>query len=172
MKKYKMIYRIIPVFIGLLLLATACEDELDINPWQSLSDEQALTTLSGIENAVTGCFDGLQDENLLGTNVIQNAEVKCQYIHWQGSYTSYTEMSQKDIQPNNTDVSGMWIAGYDGINRCNKVIEAVDKEFDLWRHQIYILRVKLYFAVECFISKWYKAIVYRIVRLHQVIWEW
>ncbi len=130
MKNYKFITKIIPVLASILLLAVSCEDRLDINPWQSLSDQQALTTLSGIENAVTGCFDGLQDENLLGTNVIQNAEIKSQYIHWQGSYTSYTEMSQKDINPDNTDVSGMWIAGYDGINRSNKVIEAVDKGLD------------------------------------------
>ena len=130
MKKYKFIIRFIPVVIISMFFTVACEDRLEINPWQSLSDQQALTTLSGIENAVTGCFDALQDENLLGTNVIQNAEIKSQYIHWQGSYTSYTEMSQKDIEPNNTDVSGMWIAGYDGINRCNKVIEAVDAGLD------------------------------------------
>ncbi|MCG6187207.1 RagB/SusD family nutrient uptake outer membrane protein [Maribellus maritimus] len=130
MKINKYINRIIPVLTGILFLTVSCEDRLEINPWQSLSDQQALTTLSGIENAVTGCFDALQDENLLGTNVIQNAEIKSQYIHWQGSYTSYTEMSQKDIQPDNTDVSGMWIAGYDGVNRCNKVIEAVDNGLD------------------------------------------
>lgn len=130
MKKNRLINTILPVFAGLLFFTVSCEDRLEINPWQSLSDQQALTTLSGIENAVTGCFDALQDENLLGTNVIQNAEIKSQYINWQGSYTSYTEMSQKDIQPDNTDVSGMWIAGYDGVNRCNKVIEAVDKGLD------------------------------------------
>ena len=130
MKKNKFINKIIPVLAGFLFLTVAYEDRLEINPWQSLSDQQALTTLSGIENAVTGCFDGLQDENLLGANVIQNAEIKSQYIHWQGSYTTYTEMSQKDIQPENLDVSGMWIAGYDGINRSNKVIEAVDIGLD------------------------------------------
>ncbi len=130
MKKYKFISRIFLALIGLMLFTVSCEDRLEIDPWQSLSDQQALTTLSGIENAVTGCFDGLQDENLLGTNVIQNAEVLSQYVHWQGSYVSYTEMSQKALTPQNTDVVGMWINGYDGINRCNKVIEAVDKGLD------------------------------------------
>ena len=100
MKKYKFIHKIIPGLIGVLFLTIACENRLEIDPWQSLSDQQALTTLSGIENAVTGCFDGLQDENLLGTNVIQCAEIKSQYIHWQGSYTTYTEISQKKHHSN------------------------------------------------------------------------
>ena len=118
----KKIYLIVVFFLAIF---TSCEDELDTTPFQSVDDNAVFTTLQGFENAVAGVYDGLQDADVYGANVIQDAEVKAQYVIWGGSFTSYSEIASKTMATVNAESTRLWVDGYDVINRANKVLDAL-----------------------------------------------
>ncbi|MCT4601705.1 MAG: RagB/SusD family nutrient uptake outer membrane protein [Marinifilum sp.] len=118
----KKIYIIIVFFLAFF---TACEDELDTTPFQSIDENDVFTSLSGFENAITGVYDGLQDADVYGANVIQDAEIKAQYVLWGGSFTSYSEISAKEMATVNAESTRLWVDGYFAINSANKVLDAL-----------------------------------------------
>ncbi|MFA8435167.1 MAG: RagB/SusD family nutrient uptake outer membrane protein [Marinifilaceae bacterium] len=124
MKRNKLLY-----LLGLLLFF-GCEDRLEIDPWQSKDDELVFTSVNTMENALTGAYDALQDDDTYGSNVVQSADLKSQFVRWTGSFTSYTEISGKNLTTSNAEARDLWIDGYDGINRANRVIDAVDAGVD------------------------------------------
>lgn len=135
MKKIYIIIVLLQVFF------IACEDSLDTTPFQSLDEDEVFTTLLGFENAITGVYDGLQDADVYGANVVQNAELKTQYITWGGSFTSYSEVASKSMTTVNAESTRLWIDGYDVISRANKVLDALevgldDPAFDLEKERI------------------------------------
>lgn len=118
----KKIYLIMVFFLAIF---TSCEDELDTTPFQSVDDNAVFTSLQGFENAVAGIYDGLQDADVYGANVIQDAEIKAQYVIWGGSFTSYSEIASKTMVTVNAESTRLWVDGYDVINRANKVLDAL-----------------------------------------------
>lgn len=114
----------------MIFFAFGCESRLEIDPWQSKDDELVFTTVNTMENALTGVYDALQEADLYGSNVVQSADLKSQYVRWTGSFPSYSEISDKNMTTLNTEAAGLWVFGYDGINRANRVIDAVDEGID------------------------------------------
>jgi len=113
------------IILFILAFFSACEDELETTPFQSIDENAVFTSLSGFENAITGVYDGLQDADVYGANVVQNAEVKAQYIVWGGSFTSYSDIAAKAMTTTNAESTRLWVDGYDAINRTNKVLDAL-----------------------------------------------
>lgn len=120
----------INIYIVLLLLVVSslisCEDQLEIEPRQSLSDKAVFTTFSGLQNAVNGAYDGLQESNTFGADIVQCAELWTPMVSWTGSFISYSDLSARSMQATNTEASSFWIDAYDAINRANKVKAAID----------------------------------------------
>lgn len=121
----KSIYKI-SLFAALIgLMVTGCSKELDIEPRQSVNSETAMDTYEGLEGAIVGAYDGIQDNASYGQDVIQLAEILADGAYWQGSYASYSEVADKAMNTNNTEASSLWIQSYDVINRTNLILDKI-----------------------------------------------
>jgi len=157
MKNKIFIFLILPVFV---LFNNGCSEKLDTVPRQSQDADITLTSVGGLENAVTGAYNELQDDDLMGADYIQCGELFTDHIFWTGSFTSYSEISVKSIVTNNTEPGAMWPDAYQAILSANKIIEAIEGNtvsgpaYDIARDRLlgsaYFIRAASYFQLAVF----------------------
>lgn len=123
----KLIKYIIPAALIMFMLS-ACEDNLELDPHQSVSFEEAFETYEMLDAAVTGAYDAIQDDGSYGQDYIQLNEILTSEIYWEGSFNSYTDVANKQILTDNAEAETFWIEGYDGINRANRILEVVEND--------------------------------------------
>lgn len=113
----------------LAILFVSCEDELDIEPAQSISTEAALATEENIVNLLNGAYDeagqvatyggrGQMIADLLGTT---------NQVSWNGTFADPREFFNKAILVTNGFVAGHWANSYEVINQTNLIIDNLDK---------------------------------------------
>lgn len=116
---------IIPIAL-VAFLFSACESKLDLEPYDAMSEDQALKTYDGLTLSLTGTYDVIQENGSYGQDYIQVNEVLVDDIFWDGSYTSYRDIADKAPTTGNVEAEDLWITGYEGINQANKIIYAVN----------------------------------------------
>lgn len=116
---------IIPVAL-IAFLFSACENKLDLEPHDAMSEDQALKTYDGLTLSLTGTYDVIQENGSYGQDYIQVNEVLVDDIYWDGSYTTYRDIADKAPVPDNGEAEDLWITAYEGINQANKIIHAVE----------------------------------------------
>lgn len=116
---------IIPVAFFAILFS-ACENKLDLEPYDAMSEDQTLKTYDGLTLALSGTYNVAQRNGAYGQDYIQVNEVLGSDIYWNGSYTSYRDIADKEPTTGNIEAETMWITDYDGINQANKIIHAID----------------------------------------------
>ncbi|MGM0566776.1 MAG: RagB/SusD family nutrient uptake outer membrane protein [Bacteroidota bacterium] len=124
-----MMKNIMKYFLPLAFVAvlfSACEDDLELTPYDALDENEALTTYNGLKLSVTGVYDAIQDDESYGQDYVQVNEILTDDITFDGSFTSYREIADKDALTNNVEATGLWIRAYDGINLANKILFAMD----------------------------------------------
>ncbi len=123
MKKQKYI-----ILIVLITAFTSCKNILELEPAQTLSNETALDSDEGVKQALNGAYDRISLSELLGGELMRNAELYAGEgeIYWNGTFTAPKEIFTRDILVNNGDVAGLWTSAYSCINACNNVIDAID----------------------------------------------
>ncbi|HRG29425.1 MAG TPA: RagB/SusD family nutrient uptake outer membrane protein [Chitinophagales bacterium] len=115
--------------LSLIIVSVAsCEDILNLEPAQSLSNETALDNDEGVKQALIGAYDNMSQTSLLGGELMRNAELygADNEILWVGTYTAPREIFNRDILNTNADVLDLWTDAYEVINTCNNVINAID----------------------------------------------
>ncbi len=123
----KILKYIIPVAFTLLVL-NACEDNLELDPHQSVSFEEAFDSYEMLEAAVIGAYDAIQDDGSYGQDYIQLNELLTSEIYWEGSFNSYTDVANKQLLTDNLEAEDFWVSAYDGINRANRIIEVIEND--------------------------------------------
>jgi len=121
----KFFYYIIPLAL-IAFLFSACENKLDLEPHDAMSEDQALKTYDGLTLSLTGTYDVIQESGSYGQDYIQVNEVLVDDIYWDGSYISYRDIADKAQTTANEEGQALWITAYEGINQANKIIHAVD----------------------------------------------
>jgi len=107
-------------------LGASCTDFItEIQPAQSLPSDAALSDLAGLQTALIGAYDALQNSDLGATGFAINANVLSDNAEWRGSFPSYIDMYNRQMTANNGEVGGMWRTGYQTINHANLVINGV-----------------------------------------------
>lgn len=117
------------MFAGTIMAGVAsCEDILDLEPAQSLSNESALSDDAGVKQTLLGAYDRMAQTALLGGEVMMNADLYAGFgeIEWIGTFEEFKEIYNRDILVNNGAVSGLWDDAYEVINTCNNVLNALD----------------------------------------------
>jgi starch-binding outer membrane protein, SusD/RagB family len=120
--------------LGLMVaagLVVACESPLDTNPTASIDAETALNTTRGIELALNGAYRQLQTDALYGRQELSFSDMYTDNLNFTGTFTGDREVSVRAIQPNNTEVGGIWSGAYTGINRSNYVLDAIPTASDM-----------------------------------------
>jgi len=116
----KLLYIILPA----VLIGTSCKKTLDQQPQASLDATTAYTTRQGIEAGVSGVYDGLQQTGYMTLNYLVFPELYADNLTWTGTFPSWSQVFNKTILPDNTDIASIWNHIYVTINRSNTIIAA------------------------------------------------
>jgi starch-binding outer membrane protein, SusD/RagB family len=107
------------------LAVAACDDQLNVNPVQSVPSDDALSNLRGLQTAITGAYTTLTSGNTYGRNLPAYADLYADNLTFTGTFTTDQEVGLRNITAPNGNVTAIWLTAYDGINRVNSVLEAV-----------------------------------------------
>ncbi|THH37749.1 RagB/SusD family nutrient uptake outer membrane protein [Neolewinella litorea] len=111
--------------IGLL---TACSDELEIQPFQNVSEDVALGSDATVKAVLVGAYDQLGSGDLYGGNNLRDAELLggTGEILFVGTFNSPDEIARKQISVGNLDAEETWLESYEVINTVNNVLSALE----------------------------------------------
>lgn len=125
MKKSKVYTIILSLFaIGF----TACDDNLDVEPEQSLSPEVATSTPANIQTILVGMYAEARDNDSYGGHIALASELIANNgeLSWNGTYVQPAEFNEKAILADNSYVRDIWMNGYEIINQANIVLANLD----------------------------------------------
>ena len=148
-------------FLSILLLGS-CEKNLDINPTQSIDETQALKSSSDVEAALVGAYSDLGNADVYGGSLFVRSELlgnSPSEINWSGTYQTMTQIYNKLIPVDNTDVRDTWANSYKTINDVNNVLDAIDIVLDTRKDRVEgeskFIRASLYFdLVRLYAKAW------------------
>ncbi|HZG41579.1 MAG TPA: RagB/SusD family nutrient uptake outer membrane protein [Longimicrobium sp.] len=110
----------------------ACDDPLNVNPQQSIPQDEALNSAEEIRVGVNGMYDALQScDGAYCRNTIIYPDLYVDNLRYSGTYTTDSEVWGGDVRANNSGVTDIWEEYYDAINRANNVIVSLPGVADL-----------------------------------------
>jgi starch-binding outer membrane protein, SusD/RagB family len=120
------------LFITALTVAFAlgsCNKALDLKPFQSIDQSQALLTSNDVQITLVGAYNLLTNGNLYGGGIFVDPDLMAtqNVTEWTGTFQGLTQMVDQQIPINNAFVEGVWLAAYAAINSTNNVLSALDK---------------------------------------------
>lgn len=116
------------VLITALLATLASCDLLDSQePQQSLPTDEVITDPSGIENLVTGMYDGLQNPSISGGNYNVLPEIMADNVTWSGSFVNYARQASRDMLSSDGQIGSWWNISYREINTANVLLSSIEQ---------------------------------------------
>ena len=110
------------VAVGLLGL-TACDSTIDKTPQQSVPPDQVFANLPAAEAALTGAYDGLQQNGVFGGFPIIAADFTADIVNFSGSFRTWNNAENFNVTATHGPTVNLWGDHYDLINRANLVID-------------------------------------------------
>lgn len=122
MKIYKLLY-----ILALALVVFSCQKELELEPKQSLSTNEALSDINGMTAALYGAYDGLQNLSHYGRNYVVDAEVEANLVYLSiNNSNRFVQEYTYSWTPDIGTQTGIWNAVYNTILRANNIINNID----------------------------------------------
>lgn len=115
----------------LLMSLGSCDEFLDVQPRESLSDESTIVDRGSAETAINGVYNALAAAGYYGTTFQSIGYLSGDNIVWTGSQSQVQEFINHQVRPENSTISGAWVDIYQTINRANNVIAKVPGVADL-----------------------------------------
>jgi tetratricopeptide (TPR) repeat protein len=114
--------------VVLMLFFTACDKLLDLEPYQSISEELSLESDANVKSVLKGAYSQFDDPAIYGGCVLRNSELlgaedECL---WVGTYGGPRQIFNKQMNSSNEDATAQWIDSYQVINIANNVLSALD----------------------------------------------
>ncbi|HYF32126.1 MAG TPA: RagB/SusD family nutrient uptake outer membrane protein [Chitinophagaceae bacterium] len=126
---------ILLLVMGSLVTVQSCTKKLDLEPFQSIDAETAITTAEDVEAALIGAYSVLAGGALYGTNLLLLPDLQAAegYLSWRGTFQGQRQISLKNMTRDNGEAMRTWVAGYRAINMANIVLDntGVVKDADL-----------------------------------------
>ncbi|WP_298543744.1 RagB/SusD family nutrient uptake outer membrane protein [uncultured Aquimarina sp.] len=151
--------KIVLVFT-LSIVSVSCENQLDIDPNQALTTEDAFDTPTKVTNILVGAYAQAGQAASYGGQIYTIAELLAndEELKWNGTFSDPGEFNTKVINTNNTFVASLWLNGYDISNQANIVLDNLDVFENLdtknsVEGQAKFLRAVTYFDLLRFFSK-------------------
>lgn len=117
------------IIIGLFLTLYSCEDFLDREPIDFSTENKLYTDLDGLNGAVIGVYDALQQSQQYGDRFLILMEKRGDNVQDDNSGAnggvSY-EIETFTETPSNKHLEDSWTSIYKTIDRCNKILQSVD----------------------------------------------
>jgi len=114
------------VLIVILLLAAACERNLDLDPKMQVPAEEAFSNKENVYAALVGCYDGLQLQHYYGRNLVITGDLASDNTVADGTKIEYYDMDRNSLLANNILVEGIWADIYQAVNRVNYMLYKLD----------------------------------------------
>src|SRR6478609_1724108 len=111
------------IIIGLSLVAFSCDDLLDTQPYQQLSDTGAITDATSANAALLGAYSQVQ--NYYSLNYPTLGFLPADNVRFNGTLNQFLQTDQNALTPDNVIITGAWSTIYQAINSANNVIETV-----------------------------------------------
>jgi hypothetical protein len=123
--KNRNIYQL--VFCCLFFLVS-CEDQLDIEPTFSISDDAALSSEASINKLLIGTYQVAGNANSHGgfVQVFSDLLGADDQVTWNGTYTEPREVLFKEMLAGNIIINNVWKNLYRTVNQCNLVLAHLD----------------------------------------------
>ncbi len=115
----------------LLIIAigfTSCDDNLEINPRQSIDGSQVFTSEQNLDALLLGIYEESgQAESYGGDIQLANDLIgNSDQVSWFGTFVGPRQYIQKNILVDNAFVSDTWFNNYESINQTNLIIDNLD----------------------------------------------
>lgn len=108
-----------------MLVFTSCDKELEINPEQSISTEQAVSTPENINYILIGAYATSGKGDLFGGDIQIYADLlgDSGYVSWYGTYPDLRSIYNKNIVSDNAYVRDSWGTAYKVIYQTNLILD-------------------------------------------------
>ena len=113
----------------LAIFLISCEDKLFLEPTSDISLTGFYRTADDIELAVAGAYDALQSYGQYGSLFKFYMEVRSDNSYVEDLSRSSGQRGQFDVftlESNNTFVNDTWVSCYEGVQRCNVILNRID----------------------------------------------
>ncbi len=111
----------------IVLFAFSCDEQLELQPEQSLSTTDALADLAGLQTALFGAYDGIQQTNYYGREFIVIPELEADMVYLTiDNSNRFVQNYSYQLTSDNGDFTGMWNDAYETILRVNNIINNID----------------------------------------------
>lgn len=145
------------IFLLIALMIGSCTDVLDVEPYQSISDTEAIKDKTGVDRAITGTYSALQYIGSYGRNQIIVEDLLTDNLTWTGTTQDYGQIDNNQVPAENVYIDGIWAANYDCINRANNVLyrlpdigDLTPAERDAFEGEALFLRALCHFNLACY----------------------
>lgn len=114
----------LPVALALLAVA-GCDNVLTTTPLSSVPGDQIIVDSKSALGALNGAYDGLQSGSYYGLDVQLLGDLPADNSTWVGTYQFLGRIEGNQITADNPEVTDMWTAIYEQIDRDNVIINRV-----------------------------------------------
>ena len=166
----KFIYTLI---LGFAIVFQGCEGFLDQSPSDALPSEEAITSVTDLNNAVNGVYTGMIDFDLglgqftepysyYGGDFIAYADLKGGDLNYTASNNQISPMARYEHGSESDFAEHFWQMPYTLIGRINDILTVIDdveigtgeqEQYDDLRGQLYALRALMHFDVARMFAK-------------------
>lgn len=120
MKKFKILTLL------LALTAFGCEEYLDKEPFDIITDDIVISSAEDAESVLLGAYSAIQSAEAYGNQIVGSTGMLSDELVHTGSFPTVAEMDNNSVLSNNVTIQNLWAAYYAGIYRTNVVIERVE----------------------------------------------
>ncbi|WP_299439930.1 RagB/SusD family nutrient uptake outer membrane protein [uncultured Aquimarina sp.] len=155
------------IILTLLLIAVSivgCEDNLELEPEQSLLPEVAVSNPANVQNILTGIYDEAAQIVSYGGQINLASELLANDtdLSWNGTFEQPAQLVEKQLVPDNTFVRDYWLNAYEVNNQANIVLANLDvfedqTERDRVEGEAKFLRALAYFDLARLFGQSYEA---------------
>ena len=117
-------YKII-LFIGVLSFLYSCDDELEINPEDSLTENSTFQSEFAIRGVTIGLYGQAREVDALNGNRYAFTGIQSDEFSFVGSFPALADLSEYATQATNNSTQEFWDEGYEIINNANFLITKV-----------------------------------------------
>ncbi len=113
------------LIIGFLIVFGGCDDFLDKEPFDIITDDIVITSIEDAEAALLGVYDALQSGDMYGNQAIGTPGVLSDELIHSGSFPTVAEFDNNSVLASNVTLQNLWAAYYRGLYRANVILERV-----------------------------------------------
>lgn len=115
--------------IAVSMIAIGCEKKLDVQPYQTLSEDKALLTESDVSGTLVGAYDAVSSASAYGGDmmILNDLIGNKTNIAFRGTFAALNDAYNTLMTANNSFAASTWSAAYNTINVSNNVLENVSK---------------------------------------------